>query len=74
MKKTHKLWPVSYVNDKGEQVDTLYSFDPSGVQPGYWVGEPIKLEVEHPSDMADDARIAKILELREKLKKLEAGL
>ena len=74
MKKTHKLWPVSYVNDDGEQVDTLYYFDPSTSSPGYWVGQPLYLEVEHPSDMADDARIAKILELREKLSKLEAGL
>ena len=71
MKKTHKLWPVSYVNDDGEQVNTLYVFHPSGAD--YWVGDPIELEVEHPSDMADDARIAKILELREKLSKLEAG-
>lgn len=72
MKKTHTLYPVSYVNDDGEQVNTLYNFYPSN--PDYWVGEPIKVEVEHPSDMADDARIAKILELREKLSKLEAGL
>ena len=73
MKKTHTLYPVSYVNDDGEQVDTLYYFDPSDVMPGYWVGEPIEYVVEHPSDMEDDARIAKILELREKLSKLEAG-
>jgi len=72
MKKTHTLYPVSYVDDDGEQVNTLYVFRPSSSD--YWIGEPIELEVEHPSDMADDARIAKILELREKLSKLEAGL
>ena len=72
MKKTHTLYPVSYVNDDGEQVNTLYNFHPSSSD--YWIGDPIELEIEHPSDMADDARIAKILELREKLSKLEAGL
>ena len=72
MKKIHTLYPVSYVNDDGEQVNTLYTFHPSGAE--YWIGDTIEIEVEHPSDMADDARIAKILELREKLSKLEAGL
>ena len=74
MKKTHTLYPVSYVNDDGEQINTIYLFSPIGVLNDYWVGEPIEFEAEHPSDMADDARIAKILELREKLSKLEAGL
>ena len=73
MKKTHTLYPVSYVNDDGEQINTLYTFYPSASN-DYWVGDPIEVEAEHPSDMADDARIAKILELREKLSKLEAGL
>ena len=72
MKKTHTLYPVSYVNDC-EQINTIYTFYPSASN-DYWVGEPIEVEVEHPSDMADDARIAKILELREELSKLEAGL
>ena len=43
----HKLWPVSYINDEGKQVDTLYSFDPSRVDDTYWVGESFIIETLH---------------------------
>ena len=74
MKKTHILYPVSYIDDEGKQQNALYSFDPSNVVGnGYWVGEAITMVVEHPSDMTESHRAAKILEMREKLEKLEAG-
>lgn len=69
----HKLFPVSYIDADSKQVNALYSFNPKGVAPSYWVGEPITVEVEHPDGMADDHRIARILELKEKLAKLEKG-
>ena len=70
---THKLWPVSYVSDKGEQVDTLYSFNPKDVCPEYHIGDLIEVEAQHPTEISDEHRIAKILKLRAQLAKLEAG-
>jgi hypothetical protein len=74
MKKvTHILYPVSYVDDAGKQRDTLWSFDPSELKEGYWVGEPIEVVVDHPAEMGEEYRTAKILKLREELAALEAG-
>ena len=74
MNETHTLWPVSYVDDDGIQQNCLYSFDPSRVAPEkYWVGDAITLIAEHPSNMSENHRAAKILEMREKLAALESG-
>ena len=70
---THTLYPVSYVNDSGEQRNTLWSFDPSGLNEGYWVGEPIEVVVDHTAEMGEEYRAAKILKMREELAALEAG-
>ena len=69
----HKLWPVSYIDDEGKQVDTLYSFDPSRVDKTYWVGEPFFVETLHTKAMNDNYRLNKIAALKEKIAKLEAG-
>ena len=68
--KTHKLYPVSYVDDEGNQVDTLYTFKPGSED--IWVGEPIIIDTNHP-DVAEPMRAAKILKMRETLAKLESG-
>ena len=70
---THKLWPVSYINDEGGQVDTLYSFDPSRVDKTYWVGEAFTIEVMHTASMDDNSRQAKIDDLKAQIAKLESG-
>ena len=69
---THTLWPVSYINDKGEQRDTLYRFEPSE-SIHKWVGDPIEITVEHPETLGDNARLAKIAELEADLAKLRAA-
>ena len=68
---THKLWPVSYLNDDGKQVDSLYTFDPSNVDSSYSVGEPVHLATIHVEGMAAESRLAKIAELEEKLDRLK---
>ena len=68
----HKIWPVSYVNDEGQQINTTYTFDPSRLDKDYWVGEAVTVEVEHP-DIVESLRAAKILKMRETLAKLESG-
>ena len=69
----HKLWPVSYIDDDGKQVDTLYSFDPSRVDKTYFVNEPFFVETLHPAKMDDTARLEKIAKLKAQIAKLEAG-
>ena len=69
----HKLWPVSYINDEGKQVDTLYCFNPAEVCPDYVVGEAFIVETLHPINMESDYKQAKIAALKEKIAKLEAG-
>ena len=68
---THKLWPVSYINDDGNQVNSLYTFDPSNVDESYWVGNPIDVMVPHVEGMAAESRLAKIAQLEEKLDRLK---
>ena len=68
---THKLWPVSYINDEGNQVNSLYTFDPSKVDKSYWVGNPIDVMVPHVEGMAAESRLAKIAQLEEKLDRLK---
>ena len=69
---THKLWPVSYINDSGNQVDSLYTFDPSRVDETYWVGEPILLAASHADGMEETAKADKIAELKAKIANLES--
>ena len=68
---THKLWPVSYINDDGSQVDSLYTFNPKRVDPSYIVGEPINLGAQHPDDMLETHKAGKVADLKAKLAKLE---
>ena len=67
---THKLWPVSYINDRGEQVDCLYSWRPLAKE--YYVGEPFTVEAQHPIGMEQTALEGKIASLKEQLAYLEA--
>jgi len=67
----HQLWPVSYVNDDGEQVDAIYTFNPRAAG-GYFVGEAFFVETLHPTDMSETHRQAKIDEMKAQIAKLEA--
>ena len=67
----HKMWPVSYINDQGKQVDALYTFDPSRVDAMYWVGEPIIVVADHIQDMPDIKKDEKIARLKAEIAKLE---
>ena len=69
----HKLWPVSYIDDEGKQVDALYSFNPSRVDKSYWIGEAFTVETLHPIKMDADYKQAKIDALKAQIAKLEAG-
>ena len=66
----HKLWPVSYIDDHGKQVNTLYSFDPSQVA-DHWVGEAIIVVADHIQDMPDIKKDEKIARLKAEIAKLE---
>jgi hypothetical protein len=71
---THKLWPVSYIDDDGKQVDALYIFNPSRVNDIYWVGEPIDIEAQHTDEMVELTKAQKVAALKAKLAKLEGAL
>jgi hypothetical protein len=68
---THTLYPVSYINDEGKQIDQLYTFDPQRADKSYWVGEPIEVEAQHTSAMTDSHKIEKIAKLKAEIAKLE---
>ena len=68
----HDLWPVSYIDDQGRQINSLYTFDPSRVDETYWVGQPLQIAVGHIADMEPDAKAKKIAALKATLKELEA--
>ena len=70
----HKLWPVSYINDDGEQVDALYSFNPSKVDKTYWVGEAFFVETLHTIKVDDTAKQEKLAKLKAQIAKLEGEL
>ena len=70
----HRLWPVSYINDDGQQVDSLYCFDPSGVNKEYWVGESFIVETLHTIKMDDTAKQEKLAKLKAQIAKLEGEL
>ena len=69
---THKMWPVSYIDDQGKQQNQLYTFDPIKVDPSYWVGEPINIVAHHTDGMTDTHKAEKIESLRAQIAKLEA--
>lgn len=66
---THTLWPVSYINDKGEQRDTMWTHKPTAKE--YFVGEPVKVTAEHPDAMSEDHRAAEIAALKARIAVLE---
>jgi len=65
----HTLYPVSYIDDEGNQQDTLWSWTPAG--DSYWVGEQVTITVDHVDGMGDDARLAKIADLKAQVERLE---
>lgn len=68
---THKMWPVSYINDEGKQIDQLYTFDPKRADKSYWVGKPIDIKAQHTAAMTDTHKIEKIAKLKAEIAKLE---
>ena len=68
---THKIYPVSYIDNEGKQTNAIYTFDPSRVDESYWVGDVIELECVHPN-MGPAAKAEKIAELKRNLAALEA--
>ena len=68
----HKLWPVSYVDDEGNQQDSVYTFAPRACE-NYWIGEASTVETLHPIKMDSDYKQAKIDALKAQIAKLEAG-
>ena len=70
----HKLWPVSYINDEGKQVDALYQFNPSKLDKTDWVGEAFFVETLHTAKMDDTAKLEKIAALKARIAKLEGEL
>ena len=72
MKKTTRFWPVAYLSNSGEQVNTVMTFDPSKVCPDHWVGEPVELSFEYPDTLGAEAVSAKIKALSDELNALLA--
>jgi hypothetical protein len=72
----HKLFPVSYINDKGEQVDCIYEWNPSYVErcKEWYIGEEFTVELIHPATMSDTAKIAKIAQMEAEVAKLKETL
>ena len=66
----HKLYPISYLDDMGEQVDTIWNFRPTDDR--FWSGEEIVVSMDHPEAMDVDARSALIAALEFKLEKLRS--
>jgi len=64
----HKLWPVSYIDDNGVQVDTVWNFKPSGDE--FHVGEACFFELIHPKDLPQEERAAKIARIESELEVL----
>ena len=67
---THKLYPISYIDNNGTQINTIYKFNPSH-DSSCWVGKPIEIELEHP-DLGPEAKAKKIAQLKQDLANLEA--
>lgn len=67
----HKLYPVSYIDNEGNQQDSLYTFNPLRVDKSYWVGEPINVEAQHTEAMTDTQKEEKIADLKAQLAALE---
>lgn len=70
MRKTHKVYPVSYVSQDGETtIHTCWNTRPSGKE--YWVGEAIEVVADHPDTLGDDYRAAEIAELERRIATLK---
>lgn len=70
MKKTHKLYPVSYLSSDGQTtIHTCWNTKPSGKE--CWVGEAIEVVADHPDTLGDDYRAAAIAELEQRIATLK---
>ena len=67
---THKLWPVSYVDDNGKQVDTVWAFKAHGE--GNFSGDPFEVDTQHPEGLTESWHEEKIAKLKKEIRKLEA--
>ena len=64
----HELWPVSYIDDSGKQVDTVWTFEPGGSE--FHVGEVFYVETLHPIDLLPEAKASKIARMEAALEAL----
>ena len=62
---THTLWPVTYVNEDGEQRESIYNFKPVGKD--YVIGSPVEVIVQHPENVGAEHRQEAIERLERKL-------
>lgn len=65
----HKVWPVSFFSEAGNQIDVLWDYRPSGDR--FVVGEPITVDATHPESLGDDQKKARIQALEAKLAELK---
>ena len=71
-KITHRLFPVSWIDDDGIQLNTVWTHNPSGDE--YWVGEAIYVTAIHPDDLPKSDLNQRIAEAETKLLQLKKEL
>ena len=65
---THSMYPVSWLDSKDNQLDGLFTGDPTAYGDNtYWVGKPIEVTVEHPTEVPDENKNAQIAKLEAEL-------
>ena len=71
-----QLWPVSWIDDDGDQCDSVWTHDPSRGSGGdeFWVGETFFVETLHPMKLDDTAKKARIESLEAELNMLKGEL
>jgi hypothetical protein len=71
---THLLYPISYLDNSGEQVDTVYTWNPGRTvsSQGWFIGEPITVSMQH-KELGPEAMAAKIAALEAELAELRSA-
>jgi hypothetical protein len=71
---THTLYPISYLDNDGEQVDTVYTWNPGRTvsNQGWFIGEPITITMHH-NELGAAARAEKIAALEAELAQLKGS-
>ena len=71
---THLLYPISYLDNSGEQVDTVYTWNPCRTASieGWFIGEPITVSMQH-KELGPEAMAAKIAALEAELAQLKGS-